>query len=121
MRPPHKLSDNQIILVSFQQDVQQKLRPGLVLRMFPKYNDLLICGISAQLHQYLSGFDLILDPTDPDFPATGLKKAGVCRINMLMMLPLHYVTGSIGSVSPIVHQTLFRTFVPWEIKLQMGS
>ena len=35
-----------------------KNRPALVLRKMPKYQDLLVCGVSTQLKQYIPNFSL---------------------------------------------------------------
>src|SRR5271156_4747038 len=77
----------------FPQDMQQKLRPALVLREFPKYNDTLVCGITSQLHQYIDGFDFLIDDKHPDFAISGLKTSGLCRLNMLTMLPKDKIIG----------------------------
>ncbi len=55
-----------------QADGQVKHRPAVVLREMPRYHDLLICGISTQLHQYVEGFDDRIVSTDEDFAASGL-------------------------------------------------
>jgi mRNA interferase MazF len=44
-----------------------KNRPALILREMPKYQDLLICGISTQLKQYIANFDEIISPNDVDY------------------------------------------------------
>ena len=80
--------EGKVIITVFHQDKKQKLRPGLVLREFPKYGDVLVCAISSQLHQYIQGFDLRLDSTHPDFTISGLKMPGICRLNMLTMLEI---------------------------------
>jgi hypothetical protein len=47
-----------IVLVDFpQSDGRSKLRPVLILKLLPKYNDFLVCGISTQLNQYIKDFD----------------------------------------------------------------
>ncbi len=101
--------EGKIIITIFPQDQQQKLRPALALREFPKYGDVLVCGITSQLHQYTAGFDLLLDIAHPDFKITGLKLPGVCRLNMLTMLPLINIRGTIGEVTPATHLSLLKT------------
>ena len=44
-----------------------KNRPAIFLREMPPYQDLLICGVSTQLHHKVEGFDEIIWSTDPDF------------------------------------------------------
>ena len=50
-----------------------KNRPAIVLRKMPPFSDLLVCGVSSQIHQAATGFDEIIEPTHPDFAASGLK------------------------------------------------
>lgn len=61
-----------VIAVIQQADGQLKKRPAVVLRELPGYHDLLICGVSSQLHQALKGFDEIISRSDADFAASGL-------------------------------------------------
>ena len=91
--------EGKIIVTVFSQDIQQKLRPALVLREFPKYGDLLICGISSRLHQYISDFDMLIDHSHPDYANSGLKMPGVCRLSMLTMLKKEEINGSIGWIT----------------------
>ena len=105
--------EGKIIVTVFPQDEQQKLRPALVLREFPKYGDVLVCGITSKLHQYVKDFDLLLDKQHPDFKNTGLKMPGVCRLNMLTMLPVENINGTIGSVSATTHHALLKTLADY--------
>ena len=38
-----------------------KNRPAIFLREMPPYRDVLVCGISTQLHQEVKGFDEVVD------------------------------------------------------------
>ena len=54
------ISEGQIVLFRFPQTDQQsgKLRPALVVRKLPgRYEDWLVCMISSQLNQEVTGFD----------------------------------------------------------------
>ncbi len=108
--------EGKIIVTVFPQDKERKLRPVLVLREFPKYGDLLVCGITSQLHQYIKGFDLLLDGDHPDFVKTGLKHAGICRLNMLTMLSVSDVNGAIGAVNSTTHEKLLKTLSDYLLK-----
>jgi mRNA interferase MazF len=45
-----------------------ELRPALVVATLPgPYQTLLICGISSQLANLISGWDELIQPGDPDF------------------------------------------------------
>jgi hypothetical protein len=74
-----------IVLVQFLFTDQSgsRLRPVLVLRRASmRFNDWLVCMITSQLQQADPHLDEVLNPDDPDFPATGLKAASVsdCRV-----------------------------------------
>ena len=110
--------EGKIIVTVFPQDKQQKLRPALVLRVFPKYGDVLICGITSQLHQYTEGFDLMLDKQDPEFDKTGLKHTGICRLSMLTMLSVSDINGAIGEVGADTHMGLLKTLAEYLVKIK---
>ena len=82
-----------------QADGVLKNRPAIFLREMPPYRDVLVCGVSTQLHQKVKGFDEIIQLTDPDFAATGLRWASLIRLGFLAVLPRNAVIGSIGAIS----------------------
>jgi mRNA interferase MazF len=83
-----------------------KNRPAIFLREMPPYRDVLVCGISTQLHQEVKGFDEVVDQTDSDFAASGLRTTSLIRLGFLAVLPRSAVIGSIGLVSPERHNRL---------------
>ncbi len=84
-----------------------KNRPAIFLREMPPYRDVLVCGISTQLHQEVKGFDEIVDQTDSDFAATGLRTTSLIRLGFLAVLPRSAVIGSIGMVSSERHKRAY--------------
>jgi mRNA interferase MazF len=99
-----------IILTPFPQaDGQVKHRPALVLREMPRYHDLLVCGISTQLHQYVDGFDELIVAADADFAASGLIADSIIRLGFLAVVPRHRIPGGIGSISSERHRRLLYT------------
>lgn len=83
-----------------------KNRPAIFLREMPPYRDVLVCGISTQLHQEVKGFDEVVDQAELNFAATGLRTTSLIRLGFLAVLPRSAVIGSIGSVSPERHKRL---------------
>lgn len=83
-------------------------RPAIFLREMPPYRDLLVCGVSTQLHQYVKDFDEIISPADADFKSSGLRSKSLIRLGFLAVLPRHRVLGSIGSISAERHKRLLR-------------
>jgi mRNA interferase MazF len=63
-----------------QADGATKNRPALVLREMPAYRDLLVCGISTQLHQEVKGFDEVILRSDSDFATSSLKSDSIIRL-----------------------------------------
>ena len=103
------MKEGDVVLTPFPQaNRQTKNRPAVVLRELPPFGDLLVCGISTQLHQSVQGLDEVISPTDPDFLATRLRKASLIRLGYLVTLPRTEFVGSIGEVSAERHARLLN-------------
>jgi len=83
-----------------------KNRPALVLRELPPFGDYLVCGISAQVHQAVQGFDEVVSRGDSDFGTSGLVAASVIRLGFLAVLPRKEILGSIGAIARERHYRL---------------
>jgi mRNA interferase MazF len=92
-----------------QADGRLKNRPAIILREMPSYGDLLVCGVSTQLHQYVKSFDEIISPSDEDFRSSGLLTQSLIRLGFLSVLPRNRILGSIGAISPERHKRLLKT------------
>jgi mRNA interferase MazF len=104
------MNEGSVVLTPVPQaDGQVKNRPALVLRRMPGYGDVLVCGISTQLHQHVAGFDEIVTPSDADFASSGLRAASLIRLGFLAVVPRRNILGSIGSISPERHKRLLKT------------
>ncbi|MCU1275880.1 MAG: PemK family protein [Bryobacterales bacterium] len=78
-----------------------KLRPALVLALLPgPYQNVLICGISTQLHRLEPGWDELIQPSDSDFALSGLHSASAVRLSYLYAAERAEISGSIGFVDP---------------------
>jgi mRNA interferase MazF len=95
---------------------QIKNRPALFLRELPPFNDALVCGISTQLQQEVSGFDEIIRWQDPDFAASGLVADSLFRLGFLAVIPRNKLIGSIGSVAPARHKGLLKNLSEYLVK-----
>ena len=82
-----------------QSDGTTKKRPALVIMELPPFSDLLIVGISTQLHQEIAGLDLPLLEKDPGFRGTGLLRSSLVRVTML---------GRIAKNAPTISRTIGR-------------
>lgn len=86
-----------------------KERPAIILREMPSYGDLLVCGISTQLHQRVKYLDEIISPSDEDFKLSGLLSKSLIRLGFLAVLPRSRMLGSIGTISSNRHKRLLKT------------
>lgn len=99
-----------------QADGQIKNRPAVFLRELPPYGDLLLCGVSTQLHQQVIDFDEVVVETDADFVGSGLKTASLIRLGFLSVIPKHRIFGAIGSISPDRHERLLQNLADYLLK-----
>lgn len=111
------MKEASIVLVSlFQVDSQTKVRPALVLRIMPPFDDLLVCGVSGQLHQEVKGFDEVIYKTDSDFTNSGLRSSSLVRLGFLAVVPIEKVAGSIGFVDAKRHKTLLKRLATYLVQ-----
>jgi mRNA interferase MazF len=77
-----------------------KLRPVLVLSELPgPFGDVLVCGISSQIHQEIPQWDERLTPADVDFSTCGLKVASVIRLSWLVAVNPSASVGTLGFIA----------------------
>ncbi len=74
----------------------------------PPFNDLLVCGVSRQLHQQVPNLDEIISTADADFASSGLRQTSLIRLGFLAVLPETEFLGDIGSISAERHKPLLR-------------
>lgn len=103
------MTGGELVLARLPQgDGQLKARPALVLRLFPPFGDVLLCGVSSQLRQAVVGFDEIMGAAAADFPASGLRVPSLIRLGYLAVLPQAQLMGEIGAISPERHRRLLQ-------------
>ena len=93
-----------------------KNRPAIFLREMPPYGDVLVCGVSTQLHQEVKGFDEVIQLADSDYAASGLHSASLIRLGFLAVLPRNAIIGSIGAISSERHQRLLEKLADYLMK-----
>jgi mRNA interferase MazF len=80
--------------------LEGKLRPVLVLSALPgRFGDVLVWGVSSQLHQEIPQWDERLTPDDPDFATSGLKVASVTRLYWLAAVSPDVSVGALGFIA----------------------
>jgi mRNA interferase MazF len=101
------MNEGDVILVPIPQaDGVVKNRPALILREMPPFRDMLVCGISTQIHQAVPDFDEVITSNDDDFHFSGLVADSVVRLGFLAVFPRSKIVGSIGHVAPKRHDRL---------------
>ena len=100
-----------------QADGTIKNRPAIVLREMPRYRDLLVCGISAQLHQRVDGFDEVISPSDSDFATSGLLSESLIRLGFLAVLARKNIAGTIGAISSERRKRLLKELSDYLVQL----
>jgi mRNA interferase MazF len=74
----------------------------------PPFGDWLVCGVSTQLRQRVVELDEVIDVSDGDFVASGLKATSVIRLVFLPVMPTAKFLGAIGSISNERRMRLLR-------------
>ena len=112
------MKQGNVVLTSIpQSDGKLKNRPAIILREMPSYCDILVCGVSTQLHQQIKNFDEIISPDDSDFKKSGLLSKSLVRLGFLAILPRNRIIGTIGIISEERHKRLLRTLSDYLLKL----
>ncbi len=103
------MNGGDIILIDLlQSDGSYKLRPALILKQLPKYNDFLVCGISSQISQYIKGFDEILNEHNKNFTDTGLHTTSVIRLFFLAVVQNERLAGKIGKIQVALYKDMLH-------------
>lgn len=99
------MTEGDIVLTAIQQaDGTYKKRPVVILRIMPRFNDFLVCGISTQLHQFVSDFDESITPDSTN----RLKQPSIIRLGFLSVEPQNSIQAKIGSISKTLHRELLK-------------
>jgi mRNA interferase MazF len=93
----------------WQADGRSKTRPAVILCEMPPFKDVLVCGVSTQVHLLVPGFDELISSSDHDFRQSGLLSTSLIRLGYLAILTRQDIIGGIGSISPQRHRRLLQT------------
>ena len=103
------MKEGDVILTPLPQaDGRVKNRPAIFLREMPPFQDVLVYGVSTQLHQMAPDFDEVITRQDTDFATSGLIAESLIRLGFLAVLPRKNIVGSIGAIAPERHTRLLR-------------
>ncbi len=90
-----------------------KNRPAIVLRKMPAFGDMLVCGLSTQLHLQVHGFDERIAPDDSDYAHSGIRSESLIRLGYLAVLPQTAIIGTIGNIAPERLRRLLSTLAEY--------
>ena len=76
-----------------------KIRPAVILASLPgPYQEILICGVTTQLHAVVADWDELIQPGDVDFSPSGLHQMSVIRLSYLGAVRYVRVLKTIGRI-----------------------
>lgn len=103
-----------MVLVKLPQaDGVKKLRPAVVIRQVPPFDDWLLCAVSKQTHNAVPDFDFLIDETHPEYGRMSLKCASVVRLGKLYAMPGKEIIAEIGVVSETMYTTMIQRLTAW--------
>ena len=97
-----KQGDIVLLAFPFTDLTSVKVRPGLVLssESFNKRSEDLVFALITSNTSRIQAEDIILEPSNPDFPKSGLKRASALRIGRLHTLSKRLARRRLGEATP---------------------
>lgn len=103
-----------LALFPFSDLSQTKLRPAVALWADADNQDITICFISSQGINQVAADEVVLQPSDTEFMATGLKVASKVRVTKIVTLERRLITRKLGNLENTyiakLNQTMIRAF-----------
>lgn len=103
-----------LALFPFTDFSQTKLRPAIVLYVFPGGLDVTICFISSRNLNAIDATEFLIDESNSEFIATGLKTASKVRSARIVTVERKLITRKLGKLGPqylqILDKALIQTF-----------
>ncbi len=97
---PSDLKPGDVVFTNFPQaDMEIKVRPAIVLKIIPPFNDLLVCAITSRFRNHHPLLDDIIASNDDDFASSGLQKDSMIRLGSLITYERGRVQGPMGHIS----------------------
>jgi mRNA interferase MazF len=96
------MTKGKIVLVPFPFDdlTAEKVRPALCLTdPIGSHRHVIVAFISSQVPMVANATDVVLDPRQQDFAATGLRVPSILRLHRLVTLTTAIIRRELGEVS----------------------
>lgn len=105
----HSMTKGKIVLVPFPFDdlTAGKVRPALCLTdPIGPHRHIIVAFISSQVPAAITPTDVLLDPSQKDFSATGLRVPSVLRLHRLVTLTSAIIRREMGQLPPALQRTV---------------
>lgn len=105
------MTKGKIVLVPFPFDdlTAEKVRPALCLTdPIGPHRHVIVAFISSQAPAAITATDIVLDPRQKDFVATGLRVPSVLRLHRLVTLTSALIRRELGQLSPDLQHDVDR-------------
>ncbi len=105
------MTKGKVVLIPFPFDdlTTSKVRPAVCSTdPIGPHRHVVLAFISSQRPQDSTAIDLVLDPGQEDFAATGLRVASVLRLHRLVTLATSLIQRELGELSPAWQQEIGR-------------
>ena len=97
------MTKGKVVLIPFPFDdlTASKVRPAVCLtETIGSHRHVVVAFISSQMPADFTTTDLVLDPRQNDFAATGLRVVSVLRLHRLVTLTTDLIARELGELSP---------------------
>jgi mRNA interferase MazF len=108
------MTKGKIVLVPFPFDdlTAEKLRPAVCLTdPIGDHRHVVLAFISSRVPTTVSATDIVIEPTQRDFAATGLRVPSVLRLHRLVTLTSAVIRRELGELSPDLQHDVDRKLV----------
>lgn len=92
-----------LVLVPFPFDdlSATKVRPAVCLtELIGEYRQVVLAFITSRVPSVLATTDVVLDPADPDFAATGLRVLSTLQVHRMMTVTTDIIQRELGQLPP---------------------
>ena len=110
------MKPGEIVLIRFPQDDLEagKLRHALVLAIAPgRHPDVLLAFITSRAYQEIPDFDEVIEPTEADFAASGLKARSVVRLARLASVEEGVINARLGKIATARLRRIKKRLADW--------
>ena len=102
-----------VTLAVRQADGQRKLRPAVLVKRVPPFDDWMVAPLSTQLRHVVQGVDMLIPSSHADYGSMGLRSESIIRVTQLQLVEGREIGGTIGLMRPQTFRQLLKQFSDW--------